>query len=111
MNIDLFNIDTVGRNQNIIILKGSRCNKTRFTIYISRSINNINNKHIDQLQTYLYTCGTYYIITIDNFNQENNLINYENFIWDHNPEIKEFPYHMYGIHLSAYYYIKGLILS
>ena len=109
MNINLFNIDTVGRSENIVILKGSRCNNSKFTIYISRSINNINHiDHIDQLQTYIYTCGTYYIITIDNFNMENNL----NFIWEHiDPSIKDFPYHMYGIHPSAYFYIKGLILT
>jgi len=109
MNINLFNIDTVGRNENILILKGSRCNNTRFTIYISRSINNNNNQ--DQRQTYLYSNGTYYIITIDNFNQENKL-NCENFIWEHtNKELKDFPYYNYGIHLSAYFYIKGLILT
>ena len=107
MNINLFNIDTVGRSENILILKGSRCNNTRFTVYISRSINNIQ----DQLQSYLYTCGTYYIITIDNFNIENNL-NCDNFIWEHvNPELKEFPYYIYGIHPSAYSYIKGLIFT
>jgi hypothetical protein len=109
MNINLFNIDTVGKSENILILKGSRINNTRFTIYISRSINN-NKKHIDQLQTYLYTCGTYYIISIDNFKSENEL----NLIWEWehiDPSIKEFPFHMYGIHPSAYFYIKGLILT
>jgi hypothetical protein len=110
MNINLFNIDTVGRSENIIILKGSRYNNTRFTIYISRSINN-DNIHINQLENYIYAHGTYYIITIDNFNQENSLINYENFIWEHTkPDINEFPFYIYGIHHSAYSYIKGLIL-
>lgn len=105
MNINLFNIDTVGRSENLVILKGKRCNNTLFTIYISRSINNN-----DSLQTYLYTNGTYYIITIDNFNNFN--INENNLIWEHvNPESYEFPYWMYGIHPSAYIYIKGLILT
>ena len=107
MNINLFNIDTIGRNKDVLILKGKRFNGTRFTIYINRSID-INE--MDVLQTYIYTCGTYYIITIDNFNMENGL-NYENFIWEHvNPELKEFPFYIYGIHPSAFFYIKGLIV-
>lgn len=106
MNINLFNIDTVGRSENLVILKGKRCNNTPFTIYISRSINNN-----DLLQTYIYTNGTYYIITIDNFNQNFNNINENNLIWEHiNTDTYEFPYYMYGIHPSAYFYIKGLIL-
>jgi hypothetical protein len=108
MNINIFNIDTVGRSENIVILKGSRFDNTRFTIYVSRSINNDN---IDQLQNYIYTYGTYYIITIDNFNQENKLIN-DNIIWEHtNQNNNDFPFYMYGIHPYAYCYIKGLILT
>jgi len=108
MNINIFNIDTVGRSENILILKGSRCNNTKFTLYISRSIDN----NVDHLQTYIYTYGTYYIITIDNFNIENDKLDYNNFIWEHiNPSLKEFPFHIYGIHPAAYLYIKGLILT
>jgi hypothetical protein len=108
MNIDLFNINTVGRSENILILKGERFNGSKFTIYINRSID-INKT--DYLQTYIYTSGTYYIISIDNFNMENNL-DYKNFIWEHvPPELKDFPFYIYGIHPSAYFYIKGLILT
>ena len=106
--MNLFRIDTIARNNNLIILQGTRCNGTKFSVYISRYLN-INS--MDQTQSYLYTAGTYYIITIVNTNQlyiDDN----RDYVWDHiNYNNNDFPYYLYGIADNAYFYIKGLILT
>ncbi len=108
--MSLFRINTVARNNNIVILQGTRYNNSRFTVYIQRDIRDIIN--FNQLPSYLYTNGTYYVINIVNSDDINNLNNVHNYIWDNvNYDNIDFPYYMYGIHDNAYYYVKGLILT
>lgn len=107
--MNLFEIDTIARNNNITILQGVKYNNVRFSVYISRHINIIL-----PVQNYIFSNGSYYIITIVNSNQEElNNINVNNFIWEHTPPYNNnnFPFHNYGFTDTIYNYIKGIILT
>ena len=105
-----FRIDNIARNNNLVLLQGLRSNNTRFSILISRHINIIN---IMPLQNYIFSNGSYYIVSIINDENVNNEINnnVNDFIWEHPNYNGEFPFYMYGLTDGVYYYTKGLILS
>jgi hypothetical protein len=104
-----FRINTVGRNNNQVILEGFRYNNRIFALVINR-YNNIINQPIYQ---YIYSNGIYYTINIMNDINDinNNLNNNINIIWDHPDYENEFPYYQYGISDNVYYYIKGLLMT
>lgn len=105
-----FRIDTVARNNNIVLLQGLKSNNIRFSVLISRHINIINQA----VSNYIFSNGSYYIISIinnDNVNNELNNLNNNNFLWEHPNYNEEFPYYMYGLTDGVYYYTKGLILT
>ncbi len=103
--MDLFRIDTIARNNNLTILQGVRFNSNRFSVYISRhpSIENLG------FTNYIYSYGTYYIVTIFNGNINEDI---HNFNWENvNFNNTNFPFYSYGITDTVYYYLKGLILT
>lgn len=106
--MNFFEIDTIARNNNLTILQGVKYNNVRFSVYISR--------HSDlnlPVQNYIFSNGTYYIITIVNSNQDElNNLNANNFIWEHsNYNNNNFPFYNYGFTDTIYHYIKGIILT
>jgi hypothetical protein len=103
--MNLFRIDTIARNNDLLILNGVRYNNNRFYIIVNRFHN------IQPLQDYMYSNGTYYHISL--YNQiDFDFMNINNLLWDHvNYNNNDFPCHIYGITENVYYYIKGLILT
>lgn len=107
--MNLFRIDNIARNNNLVLLQGLRTNNTRFSVLISRHFNIIN-----QVPTnYIFSNGSYYIVSIINEENVNNELNnnIRDFIWEHPYYEGEFPFYMYGLNEDVYYYIKGLILT
>lgn len=107
--MNLFRIDNIARNNNLILLQGLRSNNTRFSVLVSRHLNLINQ----MVNNYVFSNGSYYIISIVNDENINNELNnnVRDFIWEHPNYEGEFPFHMYGLTDAVYYYIKGLILA
>lgn len=99
--MNLFRIDTIARNNDILILQGIRYNNTRFSVVINRYQN------LQPVQDYIFSNGSYFYISLYNQIDMNNI----NFLWDHvNYNNNDFPFYLYGITDNVYYYIKGLIL-
>lgn len=107
--MNLFRIDNIARNNNLVLLQGLRANNTRFSILISRHFNLINQV----VSNYIFSNGSYYIVSIVNEQNINNAINnnIRDFIWEHPNYEGEFPFYQYGLTDGVYYYIKGLILT
>jgi hypothetical protein len=106
--MNLFRIQKLARNNILLILQGTRYDNTLFTIYISRHENygSVENSQLN----YLFSNGYYYIVSVIN-NHNNENININNFIWkDVNYNNNDFPYYIYGISDNLYHYIKGMLI-
>jgi len=104
--MELFRIDNVSHTNNLTILQGLRHNNTRFFVYISRhsSMENII------VPSYIFSNGTYYIVSIMNEIDNHPHNNLNNFLWQNvNYNNNNFPFYTYGLSEIVYFYIKGLI--
>lgn len=112
--MDLFRINTVARNNNLLLFQGLRSNNSRFSILIRRYQDINNNINNQPFNNYIFSNGSYYTISVENdenINNQFNNNNINNFLWEHTNYNGEFPFYMYGLTNEVYYYIKGLIIS
>jgi len=106
--MNFFDIDTIARNNNLVILQGIKYNNVRFSVYVSRFAN-LNHP----VQNYIFSNGSYYIVTIVNSNQDElNNLDHNNFLWENvHYNNNNFPFYNYGFTDTIFHYIKGIILT
>jgi hypothetical protein len=105
--MNLFRIQTIARNNILLILQGTRYDNSLFTVYLSRHQNysDVNGSQLN----YLFSNGNYYIVSIIN-NQNNENIDVHSFRWENiDYNNNTFPYYAYGLSDNLYQYIKGMI--
>jgi len=115
--MNLFTIDLVAINNESTILRGTRNDRTRYSIFINR-FNNQNINHINNINTFSFynpSNTTFYsaqLIENNLFDNMNNRI-IHNYIWSdlHNINDRNFNHDLYGIPRDLFLYIKGLIIS